>query len=115
MHLRCEQLPLSVLMRGAEPCMKWAEDGSITQSKLSDSGGSDDLHALFASAETLTSAVGTCRVDGHIEGTGSTNDQDVVLRATDMLSSSPVDSAYVLDALHFIAHVFPLDEALEKG
>ncbi|KAK4905612.1 hypothetical protein LTR49_025123 [Elasticomyces elasticus] len=114
LNLRCQELPEEVLDRGITPCRYWTENGDAAERRLRDSGASAQCTTLFGDTTTLRSAIEMCVRGGLIKISEPTRDGRRVLHRTRTLASSHTNSAYVLDALRLITHVFPLDEALER-
>lgn len=113
-HLRCRDLPHSVLSRGVTPRQKWAGNGSIVSYLLHESGASIQLSTLFADMDVLQSALASIIRDGFIERSDHAPGVDSMLHPTAKLNSLDPGDDQARDALYLISHIFPLEEALEQ-
>ena len=106
---------MRLLTRGLEPRKRWNGNREVEECTIGQSGVTKECAILFQNESTLRATIETGLMSGVLTLTGPLDRMDTVVRAR--AGQSPADASLRLlfDATRFVCHIFPLEEALERG
>lgn len=107
-HMGSSGVPMRTLRRGTRPQRRWSADGHIIEAQLNDNAISPESALIFRDQSALDEVVRAGLDSGILRECGEQNDMVAA-----PLRVQP--SRLAVDAVVLICHVFPLQEALERG